>query len=320
MAPVAAAQSPLRSEPVLAIADAWPEAGLGHIARSSAVAAGLRARGLSCACVAWGAEQRPHSLLEWRPLRDLDALAGAGPELVLVDSYHLDPDEVRDRVGARRLAVMHDLGPVPPGADLVITTDPRLAGTQPRVHGGPGLACLGPLFWGLPDPAPAPERVRRVLVATGGADAGGHAVPVSAAVAAALPEAAVEVVRGPSAAFKAPAGVRLLDRPPSLLPALAAADLVVTAAGSTLLEALAVGVPALALLVADNQRPIAGELARRGGAELLEPAPAAAVGAAAGRLAGDPSARAELVRRGRALVDGYGALRAARLLWELVSR
>lgn len=303
--------------PVLVVADAGAQASLGHIARCAAVVTALRARGVTCRCLAVGADRPPHSALRWECVAGADELPAAEGSLLLLDSYRLDAEAVRAQTGAAKLAVMHDLGPVPESAELVLTTDPALAGTRPHVVGGPDLACLGPMFWGLPDPRPVTGPVRSLLITTGGGDPGGHAAAIAAELRAALPEPEITLVRGPHARLPELHGVRLLDRPRSLLKPLRAADLVIASAGNSLLEALAVGTPTVALVLAENQRAGAQALADRGATQLAEPAPLAAVVAAAKALSADTEARAQRVRAGRELVDGYGALRVAYLLSEL---
>lgn len=307
------------SRDVLVVADGGPAAGLGHIARCSAIAVGLEARGLHCRCVAVGADRAPLSAVCWEAAQAGDQIPACGPPLLLLDSYHLDPHAIRVRARARRLAVMHDIGPLPPGADLTVTTDPLLAEAKPGVVGGPGMSCLGPRFWGLPEPGRLPDRVDSILITTGGGDPGGHAVPIAVAVRRALPGTEVILVRGPHASFEGPAGVRLLDAPESLLGPLTQADLTVTSAGSSLLEALAVGTPTLGLVLADNQRPTAQGLAEHGATELFAPDALPAIVAAASELAHDLRAREHRVHRGRELVDGYGALRVAFLLCQLLA-
>lgn len=302
---------------VLVLADAGPRDGLGHVARSAAVAAGLGAQGLRCRCLALGAERSPRSSVPWEPIGAADGIPDLTPAVLLLDSYHVRLSAVRSRVRPRRSAVFHDAGPLPDGADLTLTTDPRLAGTSPRVLGGPELTCVGPSFWGLPAPRAVPDRLRSILVTTGGGDPGTHAVSIAAAIAGAFPDAEVALVRGPHASFEAPDGVRLLERPQSLLEPLQGADLVVTSAGSSLSEALAVGTPTIALVVAENQRPRAQELARRGATELFSPDALPELVAAVRALAQDPAAREDRVRRGRELIDGYGALRVAFRLGQL---
>jgi UDP:flavonoid glycosyltransferase YjiC (YdhE family) len=237
-----------------------------------------------------------------------------------VDSYQLEPGSLRKQTGARRLACMHDVGPLTDGADFTLTTDPALAGTRPGVVGGLALTCLGPAYWGLPDPPEPPDHVRRALVTMGGGDPGGHAVAVAQTVREALgPGVEVTVVRGPQANFADPPGMVVLDRPPSLLAPLRAADLTVTACGSSLLEALAVGTPTIGVVLAANQRPKAEEIARQGATELLEPAAHQALAEAVGALAADARARRARSQAGSGLEDGYGALRVAYRLSELLS-
>ena len=56
------------TDPVVLIADAGPEAGLGHVSRSSAVAVALRCRGVDHRCYAYGADEPPHcDGVRWAP-------------------------------------------------------------------------------------------------------------------------------------------------------------------------------------------------------------------------------------------------------------
>jgi UDP-2,4-diacetamido-2,4,6-trideoxy-beta-L-altropyranose hydrolase len=303
---------------VLVVADAGPGAGLGHIARCSAVATALRVRGLSCRCLAVGATHEPLSSICWEPLHAVEDVPDCEPPLLLLDSYNLESQAIRARARSRLLAVMHDIGPLPHDADLTVTTHPQLLGAGPWVVGGPSLTCLGARFWGLPDPREVPKRVERILVTTGAGDPGGHAVGVAVAVKRALAQTEVVLVRGPHASFEDPDGVLVLDRPDSLLEPLINADLTVSSAGSSLLEALAVGTPTVGLVMADNQRPKAQSLAEQGATELFAPDVPHSIAAAVSDLANDQRAREQRVRRGRELVDGHGALRVAYLLWRLL--
>ncbi len=304
---------------VLVVADAGADAGLGHIARCSAIAVALRTRGLHCRCLAVGTDIPPRAVIAWEPVANAEALTRLNPRLLLLDTYRLDATAVRARTGARRLAAMHDEGPLLEEADLIITSDPRVMGASANVVGGPELSPLGPRFWGLPEPPDPAEHVRRVLVTTGGGDPGGYAVAIARTVHDALADAKVTLVRGPHAAFADPeGGIAVLDRPPSLLEHLLSADMVVTAGGNTALEAAAVGIPTVTLVLAENQRAITGALAAGGATDLLDPAPLAELGNAVRTLAVDRELRRERVRRGREIVDGYGALRAAFVLAGLV--
>jgi spore coat polysaccharide biosynthesis predicted glycosyltransferase SpsG len=252
-------------------------------------------------------------------LRGADEVESYQPALLLLDSYTLDPVLVRERAAAQKLVVMHDVGSLPPAADLIVTSDPRLAGTRKGVVGGPMMTCVGPMFWGLPEQAHVPERVRSVLVTTGGGDPGDHAVAVAVAIREALSGAEVRLVRGPNADFSDPAGIRVLDQPRSLLGPLLEADLVVAGAGESLREALAAGRPTVALVVAENQRVSAQVLADHGATELFAPDSLGSIVAAVVDLAADRELRELRVRRGRDLIDGHGALRVGFLVWRLIN-
>jgi spore coat polysaccharide biosynthesis predicted glycosyltransferase SpsG len=88
-----------------------------------------------------------------------------------------------------------------------------------------------------------------------------------------------------------------------LLDHLLAADIVITAAGQTALEAAATGAATVAIPFVDNQRRQAARLAEAGAAIAAEPHGAVA---AARKLD-----RAALAQAGQAAIDGYGALRIA---------
>jgi hypothetical protein len=127
------------------------------------------------------------------------------------------------------------------------------------------------------------------------------AAALAGEVAAVLPDAEVRVTGD-----EAPPGVVAVGTVPTLRPELEAADLVVSGAGQTMLEALATARPVVAVVVAGNQRAQAEAVK---GAALVcdaEGAPDATAG-----LAGDAGRRAELSARAAELVDGQGAHRVA---------
>jgi len=262
---------------IVLIADGAPAAGLGHLGRSSAIAVALRARGVEIAAYAYGA-QEPRTVdgVTWEPY-------GAPPAgAIVLDTYTMPAAE---QAALAPLAVLHDVGEVPPGVRLVFAS------------GNLREAPLRPMFWGLPR-RQVRERVERVLVTTGGGSVQDAGLEIARGVRA-VTDAEVALVRGPHATFDAPDGVELIDAPPSLLAELLAADVVITAAGQTSLEAVATGAATIALPLVDNQRRNADALAAAGAAiigDLTLP---------------DYNARVELACRGQAAVDGYGALRIA---------
>jgi spore coat polysaccharide biosynthesis predicted glycosyltransferase SpsG len=124
----------------------------------------------------------------------------------------------------------------------------------------------------------------------------------------------VRFVVGPDGSDDAvPPGVDAVHAPPDLLGELLEADVVVSAAGQTMLEAACAGTPCVAIALVDNQRRQLATLERAAAVVAAEPESAATAVAA---LAADLPRRVALADRGREAVDGYGALRLA---WQLAA-
>jgi UDP-2,4-diacetamido-2,4,6-trideoxy-beta-L-altropyranose hydrolase len=287
------------------IADAGPVAGLGHLSRAGAAAVALRCHGIEVDALMLG-ETRPvvRDGIRWTPVGEPPrAVEG----IAIVDSYALDAAAATAVRGTGPLLAFADDSREPPEADLLV----GYGLDDPRALDGAAHACLRPMFWGVPRAAPAPE-VRRVLVSVGASEiAGGPAL--ADAVAAALPGAEVRFVAGPYA--EAPPGgrVAVVRAPSDLLDELLAADLVVSAAGQTMLEAACAGTPCVAVELAENQRRQLHALADAGAVVPATPDTAADAVAA---LAADPERRRALAERAPVVVDGFGALRLA---WRLVA-
>jgi spore coat polysaccharide biosynthesis predicted glycosyltransferase SpsG len=279
---------------ITVLAAAGPRIGLGHLSRAGAVAAALRAQGHRTATYVLGETASEHDGIAWTALGDRVAAPGDGP--LLVDAYDAD---LATLGAGRPVATFWDgRGAPPAGVALALT----LAGPE-----GPRLACLRPMFWGVAARPVAPG-ARRVLITTGGGAAGGVA-ELAGAVRAAAPEAELTAVLGPYATEEPPGDVTVVRSPPRMVDVLQAADVVVTAAGQTLLETLCAGTPCVALAVAENQRAQLA-MATAAGAARAAAGPEDA-GAAVAALLGDAPERARLASAGRSLVDGFGALRVA---------
>jgi spore coat polysaccharide biosynthesis predicted glycosyltransferase SpsG len=82
-------------------------------------------------------------------------------------------------------------------------------------------------------------------------------------------------------------------------------------------EMACMGVPFIAIVIADNQRQAAAAMARDGYPAIEHAAIERELPAAATALAADADRRAALSRRGRELVDGRGAERVCAALREL---
>ncbi|HOG16796.1 MAG TPA: UDP-2,4-diacetamido-2,4,6-trideoxy-beta-L-altropyranose hydrolase [Syntrophales bacterium] len=175
------------------------------------------------------------------------------------------------------------------------------------------------------------KRVRaeagRILVTMGGADPLGLG-PTTIRALRGLATAGVEVrtVVGPASPDEARCReeMRAASLRGEVIPAaenmaehMAWADVAVAAAGSTCWEMACLGLPALLVVAADNQAPIAASLHEAGIALNLgrpDRTLASRIAAAAEGLLNDAAARREMRRRGRKLIDGRGAERIVRTL------
>jgi UDP-2,4-diacetamido-2,4,6-trideoxy-beta-L-altropyranose hydrolase len=280
--------------------DEGPGAGLGHRRRVEALAAELAVRGHDCA------------------LSSLSAAGVVSGDLVVVDSYRVRAD-AGDRFRADFVVAVDDLAR-DLAVDIVVDPSPGADGAAHtrarRVLAGAAFALVPPADPGTRSAAiDAP--VEQVLVTTGAADAGGVGALVAASVLAAMPAVEIRLVVGPWGANNVPAGVVALESPDGLAGEIAAAGIVVTAGGVTMLEACRSGRPVVALALADNQRQAVAGLAAQG-AVLF--ATVSSVAAAVSELARDRGARLALATAASASVDGKGAARVADAIEQLVSR
>jgi spore coat polysaccharide biosynthesis predicted glycosyltransferase SpsG len=169
-------------------------------------------------------------------------------------------------------------------------------------------------------PRSAPTRAGRLLITLGGADPANFTSTALAALAHVQDMEALVIVggsnphrasidRAASALGKRVTIVTAVDDMPARM---AWADLAVTAGGSTCWELLYMGVPALVVVLADNQILVAQAVARHGaGLDLGRSTgiDAAGLGVAIAQLACDQRVRHAMAHAGQALVDGHGAER-----------
>ena len=215
-----------------------------------------------------------------------DAVASSGARVLVVDDH--------GRHGRYR-------------ADLVLDQNP--GGTEPYRDRGPARLLRGPAYALLreevsrltPRPVSGPARV--VLVTLGG-----DPIPrvrslgdeIAARISGARPDLEVD---GPVAA---------LHTTPTWADRLARADVVVSAAGSTVWELCHLGLPSVLIGVADDQVPVGEAVDAAGAAEWLGPLDEDVAARAADRalaLAADTELRKKRSTAARSLADGRGAER-----------
>lgn len=266
----------------------------------------------------------------------LAALAPGGPwDWLVVDHYALDARwESRLRACATRILAIDDLADRRHDCDALLDQNLH-AGAHARYEGllPPGCrALLGPRYALLrPEFAEARARLRtrgdavgRVLVFFGGVDAGNLTGVGLDALDVAAADLDVDVVIGAAHPAREAIVARCTARPrttchvqaSNMAGLIAAADVAVGAAGVATWERCALGLPALAVAVADNQRPLLREAARAGlvlGPE-IDAADPAELALHLRALIGNAALRAHLSRRALDAVDARGTPRVARLM------
>lgn len=329
---------------VLLRCDATATSGVGHLVRCVALAEEVLARGGQVAFA--GAVEVP---LAQRLVAALE-VDGAGVDVVPAPSDATGLARLARDVGA---AVVHvddyaaggDLRPALAAAGVTLSSledgafgrrpadvvvDPTLGATGDRPDDGSGEVLLGVGYApvraavrrlrGARELRPARDRsaAPRVLVVLGGTDAFGVTGALARlCLAAGVPADRLTVVapreRHDDVRDAAPGA--WLAEPDEGFPVLATAqELVLSAAGTTVLELACLGVPTGLVAVTENQalgyaRAVEARIALGvgTGAEVL--AGASAAHDAVARLLGDPGLRAGLAAAGRTVVDGLGALR-----------
>lgn len=331
---------------ILIRADATSRSGIGHVMRTSALAEQVRRSGgealLAAARLDDALDRRVRALgipiVRDDPapgsLRDASwVVAEAGRravDWVVADGYDFGASfqhALRD--AGLRLLLVDDYGHgACYAADLVLnqnlSADERMyADHAPhtRLLLGPSYALIRSEFLtARKTPGEVPERAARILVTMGGADPDNATGRVAQALTRiADPALVIRVVVGPSnphaaqlAALAADPRVELVTPTDGMAALFGGADLALAAAGITTLELCFVGVPALLVVLAENQVRVARALDRAGIAEDLgwhHKLQSEALASRVAALAASPERRRTMIEHGRVRVDGRGAER-----------
>lgn len=293
----------------------------GHALELIPAAAGLMREGPD-----W--EEPALSENEQRADAEATAAAVGDAEWLVVDHYLLHSRwHSAARSFARSILVIDDLANRPYDCDVLLDqtfgrTAGDYAGRVPegaRVLASTTYALLRPEF-DRERPAALARRqaggpVGRILVSMGTADPDGITARIVEQVLAAAPSCAVDVVLGPQgesfghvralAASNPRISVHVdTDRMAELM---RDADLAIGAAGSTSWERCCLGLPAIVLAMAENQRLAAENLERAGAIMLANSGETA--GSHLRRLLPDERSIATMAAAAAALVDGQGSRR-----------
>jgi UDP-2,4-diacetamido-2,4,6-trideoxy-beta-L-altropyranose hydrolase len=263
--------------------------------------------------------------------------SGQPPRWLIVDHYALDARwerALRPHVG--RLMAIDDLADRDHDCDVLLDQNlvpgpaARYAGRAPAAAAlllGPRYALLRPEFAAararLRD---RDGRLRRLLISFGAYDPANQTMKALRAVENACgPDVQADVVIGSDSPHLAEIDAFCRSRPRfrlnrdalNMAELMASADLAIGACGATAWERCCLKLPALLVSVAENQYPIAGELAGHGACVFLGRGEAVAQGAleeALRELAGSPARLRAMGGRAGELCDGSGAVRVANRL------
>ena len=333
---------------ILFFADAGASVGGGHVMRCLTLANALIEHGAVCGFVATASARAVLDVFAsdgiervTPPGDDAEAVAAAARDwsagAVVIDHYRFHrADEARLRAPGRVLMVMDDLRRAH-DCDLVLDSNLRrsaadYAGIDSLI--GPQFALVRPAFVERRDQTLARralgEAPRRLLVSLGLTDVDAITARVVDALLPGLGEREVDIVLGSGAPSRARLEalsarddrIRLHIDAQDMPTLTAAADLAIGAGGSSVWERCCLGLPAITVVLADNQRPNALALEAAGAAVTLE---AAApdfedrLPAALQRLIADPLLRQTLSQAAARLCDGGGGERVAGRLLALTA-
>lgn len=312
--------------------------GAGHLVRGSALGAVLLALGAAVEVVAdfeavpWAADQVVELGLVPRQGRDPAALPGLarrrGWDTLVLDSYLAVPADLTGL--AVPLAALDDEAPRVLPAALVVNQNLTAVGCDysgwpaRQVLRGPRYAMVRPRITAArpasPGVADGTGRPRRVLVVLGGTDAADAVHAVSRLVLSGPGPVELHVLcPGPAAraavlALPVPPGSTVRAGPPVLdvERLMTWADLVVSAAGTSVWELCCLGVPMALVVVADNQLSNYRLLLDAGLAVGLGPVADVVAGRPAALPPLDPHVAREMASRAWHTVDGLGTERVAR--------
>lgn len=318
--------------PVLLIrADANSTIGTGHVMRCLALAEAWLERG---GRVVFVSEPLP-AVISRRieligaavvPTSGIELLLQAhAPRAVVVDGYHLGADvqSALAATGAQVLVIDDDGTTATRAAHFVVNqhasaTRDLYTNLDAKLLLGPDYTLLRRAFWTAAPVQEPPAHARRLLVSFGGADPMNLTPRVIDAVAplagfealvlGGTANARAAELRAPSDAI---ASIQVVPHIDDIATQMRRTDLAIVAAGGTCWELAACGVPLIAVAVAKNQLAVTASIERLRLGITMPHAEFTieAVRATIMSIANDPGRRGDMARRGRAAVDGCGALR-----------
>ena len=272
-----------------------------------------------------------------------EELASQSTDILVFDSYAIDANlEHAFRPHLRRIVVIDDLANRQHDCDLLVDQnlgrqERHYTGLLPphaRVLAGPRYAMLRPEFAAARPHALERRRatfadglpVRRILVSMGLTDVGGVTARIMRAVLKVTTGCLIDIVivsSAPSLPWlrdlaAGHAGIALHVDSTEMSSLMAAADLAIGAAGSTSWERCCLGLPSVMVVLAENQRGAAIELATMGAAATIAgPDRDADLQTAVKRLIVSDGERFAMSKKSALVCDGEGAERVTGAILQL---
>lgn len=277
----------------------------------------------------WELEGLPSEAQAADASRTVAAFGGGQAEWLVLDHYRLGAAWQREvRRHCDRILVVDDLANRAHDCDLLLdqTFGRAAADYVPlvppgcRILTGPRYAPLRPEFAAARGAAlerRRPGPAGRLLITLGSTDVGGITGRVLEQALTAGVRLPIDVVLGASAPSLAAVEALARDNPQvrvhveagEMARLMAAADLAIGAAGTTSWERCCLGLPAIVLVLAANQRYIAEQLDAAGAHRLVESESGEALRSALLALLEDGEGRAAMAERAARVTDGRGAER-----------
>jgi spore coat polysaccharide biosynthesis predicted glycosyltransferase SpsG/CMP-N-acetylneuraminic acid synthetase len=334
----------LREPRILFRVDGSRVMGMGHVYRSLAVAEALREGSraeiafLMSADHAEGISTVSKSGYPVRVFKSgglevlIDSIRDFAPSVVINDVPLVEETYLRSlaRLGAitvNLVDTLEDLERVSQDAQFVISVMNEDRETPEGFYGGPAFAILRRHFQGRE--RTFREKPERILLTFGGADPQSLTLKVARALAPLTADVEVVSIAGPAfphtlvfEALQRTSGrklplVRGVDV--QIADLMLDADLVLCSGGMSVYEIAALGTPGVVLAQNAREDRRMREFARFGTIEYLGlgvDIDESAILDAVRQILNDPARRRAMSARGRSLVDGYGAVRAAEIVLE----
>lgn len=336
----------LRQPRILFRVDGSPAIGMGHVYRSLAIADALRE--ISRADIAflmtadhaegiqtvsrYGYPVRAAARAALETL--VEHVRDYSPEILVNDLPVLEKTylEALSHLGATTVNLvdtLDDLEKTEAYAHVIVSVMSEERETPENFYGGPAYAILRRHFRDSGPEKEIRERPKLVLLSFGGSDPQGLTLKAARALQALPPSVEIVAVAGPAFSygreFEALAAERKRKVPlirqaeGHIVELMLEADVVLGSGGMSVYEIAALGTPGIVLAQNLREESRMRAFARHGTVEYLglgTDVEEDAIARAVTSLLGDAGRRREMSRRGKRLVDGLGATRAAELVLE----